>query len=191
MPRLLYLGLLAAALLPLGGCAGFASPAGSQALEPGKPYWFNYTAERRGALLLPAGSAIKTCSEPSPDTSMNVVSQLDLSAGLKNGADVGVQQQTNLEVVQLARRSQTIQFLRESLFRLCELSLNNALTPQQVTDQYAEVVKIASQLAQSEADSARASADNATARKLEAQRHLQGTVDNTGGAIDAAAGQGK
>lgn len=64
--------------------------------------------------------------------------------------DAKTQLEFTTAVIDLSKRSQTLQFLRETMFRLCEQSLNNNLSSEQVMQLYELAVKTALVLAQSE-----------------------------------------
>lgn len=150
-----------AMVLILSGCANFTSPARSSALTANTPYWLDYDATRRGALVLPNGTNMKTCAEPAPDAALSLVTKLEYSS--KPGTDADAKERTaktefNSTVVDLAKRTQTVAFLRESLFRLCEQSLNNTFTTQQVIDAYKVVIAVAQKIAEADAKDAEAKA---------------------------------
>lgn len=179
--------------LALSGCAAFTSPARMHELDKDQAYWFDYTSDRRGTLMIPKGKGVITCSEPSPDTAMDVVSKLGLTAELPGGqGTVEASSQVKQEVVQLAKRTQMVMFLRESLYRLCEISANNGLSPAQVVAQYDQVIKAALELAkvevaQAQATAAKAEASAAKAKEdaSKAQLELLKFRKDTGTAIDA------
>lgn len=64
--------------------------------------------------------------------------------------DAKTQLEFSTAVIDLSKRSQTILFLREVLFRLCEQSVNNNLTSEQVEHLYELAVKTSLVLAQGE-----------------------------------------
>lgn len=158
MKTILMAGAMA---LLLSGCANFTSPARSSALTSNTAYWLDYDATRRGALVLPHGVNMKTCAEPAPDVALSLVSKLEASS--KPGADADGKERIakaefNSTVVDLAKRTQTVAFLRESLFRLCEQSLNNTFTKEQVIDAYKVVIAVAQKIAEADAKDAEAKA---------------------------------
>jgi len=159
------IGLLAIAVLSslISGCANFTSPARARALEPGQPYWLDYDATRRGAIIFPDSSKLKTCSEPSPDVALTMVAKLEASAGKESGADATAKTEFDTSVVKLAERTQMVMFLRESLYRLCEQSLNHDFTKEEVLSAYNNVIDTARAIA--EADRERAKEDAAKAIK--------------------------
>jgi hypothetical protein len=64
--------------------------------------------------------------------------------------DASTQLQFQQSVVELAQRTETIQFLREALYRLCEQSLNGTMSQAAVELEYDNALKTA--LALAEAD---------------------------------------
>ena len=171
--------LMLSSALSMGGCAMFTSPARQHALEPDTTYWFDYTADRRGALMARRGTDMVYCAEPSPDVALDLVSSMNLEADLpQDAASAKIASETRQEVVQLAKRSQMLMFLRESLYRLCELSINQDLSPEEVVRQYELVIKTAQELAMAEMKEAERSV-------LEAEAELLRVRKETGAFIDA------
>ena len=159
--RSIQLSLLALASLLLGGCANFTSPTQTNVLEQGKPYYMSTDASRRGAVVYPLSTGIKVCAEPSPDVAMNLVSKLDLKLEKTGIGTVDAGADVTANVVKLAERGQMVMFLRESLYRLCEVSLNQQLTSEQVLQTYNAALKLATDLAkieQTKAETANAKA---------------------------------
>ncbi len=174
MNRVRFLLLSFIFVMSFYGCASFTSPARQHVLEEGKIYWFDYDASRRGAVLVPKHEKknIALCAEPSPDVALQIIDKLKADVGVKEvkvGAEVDIQQQ----VVQLAKRTQTVMFLRESLYRLCELSLNFQLPSKEVKKLYGEVINAAADMAKAELENAQQSRIEAETRKLKAKKQLE------------------
>jgi hypothetical protein len=145
--------LAATPLLLLSGCATITSPARIHPLTPNAPYIMDMDASRRTAILLPRpdGKGVMYCAEPSPDVAYNSVISLVASIQLQNpSVDASTQLQFQQSVVELAQRTETIQFLREALYRLCEQSLNGTMSQAAVQQEYDNALKTA--LALAEAD---------------------------------------
>lgn len=89
----------------------------------------DYGVERRGAYIIRNNEGKYTIvSEPSPDAAKEITTSLGLSADTINEiAGLKVQGEYANKVIDLAKRSQTIQVLREALFRLSEMSANSNL----------------------------------------------------------------
>lgn len=155
-----------ACLLALGGCRAFTSPARTRQIpNPETVTWIDYDASRRGSFVIPAGSNVKLVSEPSPDVALGMV--VDALAkvsysGVEGSASVKVTE----TVTELGKRTQTIMFLREALFRLEQMSVNNSLSATQQLEVYNKVLDASLLLAKSD--------HNATeAKRLEAEQELQ------------------
>ncbi|HEY9720107.1 MAG TPA: hypothetical protein V6C69_21690 [Trichormus sp.] len=145
--------LAAIPVLLLSGCATLTSPARIHPLTPNAPYIADMDASRRIAILLPRpdGKGVMYCAEPSPDVAYNSVISLVASIQLQNpSVDASTQLQFQQSVVELAQRTETIQFLREALYRLCEQSLNGTMSQASVQQEYDNALKTA--LALAEAD---------------------------------------
>ncbi|HMO24334.1 MAG TPA: hypothetical protein PKC98_25505, partial [Candidatus Melainabacteria bacterium] len=77
------------------------------------------------------------------------ITRLLAEANLPNsGVDGKAQIELNTKVVELAGRTQTVLFLRESLYRLCEQSLNGNLSSEQVNSLYQIALGTALKLAE-------------------------------------------
>lgn len=93
-----------------------------------KAYWMTYKPDQRGAIFT---KNEKFCSEQAADAAFN--STFDtvnkLAADIAGKADIGVESKVSLtkNVVQLAQKSQAVLMQRESMYRICELSLNGFL----------------------------------------------------------------
>ncbi len=160
------------------GCATFTSPARQHQLEEGKVYWFDYDASRRGSILIPNHEKrnIAICAEPSPDVALEILNKFKADVAVKEvkaGAEAEVQE----KVIQLAKRSQTLMFLRESLYRLCELSLNYQLRDEEVQKLYEEVIDAAAKMAEAELLNAEQSKIEAKTKQLKIMRETPGLID--------------
>jgi hypothetical protein len=164
----------------LAGCASFTSPARKHELDASKPYWIDYDAYRRGALFIPMstaqGKVIRTCAEPPPDVAMQFVDKF-IAKGGNGEISAEASAEISQNALQLAQRTQTIQFLRESLFRLCEISLNMQLTSDKVSELYNKVLDAAKSMAEAEKLSADKAATDAKTRLEIAKKESAKTID--------------
>lgn len=164
-------------------CSTFTSPARKHMLQKDEPYWMDYAADRRGAIIYPKNTqtaGVTFCAEPSPDVALDIVSKFNLEgkaaeANLEGKAGAEVSE----KVIQLAKRTQTIMFLRESLYRLCELSANQGIPGDKVVEQYEKVVNSAIKMAEAELV-------DAQTNQKKADAELQRVIKGTGAAVDAA-----
>jgi hypothetical protein len=154
------LAVLAVVVL-LSGCANLTSPAREHSLDATKQYWFDYDATRRGAVMVPSTAMVKMCSEPSPDAALNLVSKLDASLEKTGVGKAEGSAEFNASVVKLAERTQVVMFLREALFRLCEQSLNQQFTKDEILSAYNKVIDTAKAIADADRDKAKAAAASA------------------------------
>ncbi|MFZ3185263.1 MAG: hypothetical protein WA173_14110 [Pseudomonas sp.] len=145
----------------LSGCTNLTSPAREHSLDPAKNYWFDYDASRRGAVMIPGNSEMKICSEPSPDVALNLVSKIETSIEKTEIGKAEGSAEFNTAIVKLAERTQMVMFLRESLYRLCEQSLNQKFTPAEVITAYSNVIATAAKIAEADRLKAEATAANA------------------------------
>ena len=171
--KAVVLALTSSLILLLAGCANFTSPARKHSLDSGS-YWMDYDASRRGMLVLDSpqeGRKWVVCSEPAPDVALNLVNKIegDLTAGDTDIA--GGKAEVTASAIKLAERTQMVSFLRESLFRLCELSLGNEFTADQSKEMYLKVLQTALTIvekdrAEAEEQRANAEADAENAKTL-------------------------
>lgn len=127
----------------LSGCSVFTSSSTKTDLTSGVPVWFSYDSSRRGAIVVPDGQGVKYCAEPSPDTAVSLLAQTKLSMSKEQLAKLNADINYSLSVVDLTKRTQMINFLRESLYRLCEQALSGNYNKEDVKDSYNKVVQLA------------------------------------------------
>lgn len=148
--------VVAAVCLQLAGCEAFTSPMRVREFDPNKAQIVDYKASRRGQLIVPAASHFKSCSEPQPDVAYNSTGKGSASAKSSTGVDAS----GSLEGSELAQiinqNGQIVLFMREALFRLCELSLNENLGSDQAVSMYAQVLDTVHTLSESSASAAKA-----------------------------------
>ena len=156
------------------GCSYFQLPAEEVKLRPNQAYWFHYEASRRGGFLLmtdntTGGPKMKMCAEPPPDVALTRT--IDLIANVAYQGATGDQQAKLAEqLAQLGGRTQTVLMLRDSLFRLCELSINSGLGIDDLKTLYTEVVRAAVEVATTEATKARIAEKQADAELMKLQQ---------------------
>lgn len=138
----------------------------------------DYGADRRGAYLLKTdeGKYI-VVSEPSPDVAQEITSSLGLSA-----KTIGELAEPNLkatyanQVLDLASRSQTLQVLRESLFRLSEMGASSDISTEQRIKLYMAVLDTVRLIAATEFANSRAPQE---VKEAELKRFLFDTAKGT------------
>ncbi len=167
----LTLAALAALTFALGGCA-VAPSVRVHPLTAGQPTIVDLDASARAIIMIPRPDGkMAVCSEPSPDVAMSAVASMLAQVKLDNP---NVDAQTKLDfqtaVIDLARRSQFVNFQREALFRLCEQGMNQNLSSEQIFVLYQQVMQTSLKLA--EAELAKNKAELAKALKDPAVRRL-------------------
>ncbi len=102
----------------------------------------DFGAERRGVYLWKTDDGKHTVvSEPSPDVALAITASLGLSAKTVGElADPNLKAAYASKVVDLANRSQTLQVLRESLFRLSEMGESSSFSADQRVELYKKVL---------------------------------------------------
>lgn len=112
--------------LTLSGCT-----ASKHKLDSGNPYWIDYDLTRRGALVSYDGEKLRYCAEPSPDAVRS--RSFDTLAKVKNGTstDINAELKYQTAILDLTKRTETLNVLRDALSNLCFASMNNGMTSQQ------------------------------------------------------------
>ncbi|MBS1994644.1 MAG: hypothetical protein JSS83_29230, partial [Cyanobacteria bacterium SZAS LIN-3] len=122
-------------------------------LQPNQPYWISTDASARGISILPRadGKGVQMCAEPSPDAMLQTVAQLTAQVKLANPqVDAQTQIQFQTAVIELTKRTTTVVFLREVLYRVCEQNLNQNLNSEQTMQLYQLAMQTALKMAESD-----------------------------------------
>jgi hypothetical protein len=168
----LFGAAIVALAITLGGCAVTPSVR-VHPLTANQPTIVDLDASARAIIMVPRadGKGMSVCSEPSPDVAMSAVASMLAQVKLDNpNVDVQTKLDFQTAVIDLARRSQFINFQRESLFRLCEQGMNQNLSSEQIFVLYQQVLQTSLKLA--EAELAKNKADLAKSLKDPAVRQL-------------------
>ena len=170
--RVFSLLLAAVGALSLAGCA-VAPSVRVHPLTASQPTVIDLDASARAIIMIPKanGAGMAVCSEPSPDVAMSAVASMLAQVKLDNpNVDVQTKLDFQTAVIDLARKSQFINFQREALFRLCEQGMNQNLSSEQIFVLYQQVMQTSLKLA--EAELAKNKADLAKSLKDPAVRQL-------------------
>ena len=135
-----------AVVILVSGCSSLTSPARMHELDSKQSYWMDYDVTRRGTIVSGANSNWKACAEPAPDAAIGVVAKLEGEADIAGQGSAKAKGELSQSIVNLAEKTQMVLFLRESLFRLCELSINTEITAAQTQALYLEVIKASLEL---------------------------------------------
>lgn len=127
-------------ILYLSGCTTFTSPARKHELDSSKSYWMDYDATRRGVILNTANSKWQYCAEPVPDAAIALVAKLEGSLNFPDNITGSGKAEMTQSVINLAEKTQMVMFLRESLFRLCEISINKDIDKLKIPELYNSVI---------------------------------------------------
>lgn len=165
--------MMSAFMLLLAGCSSFTSPARYHELDTNKSYWMDYDATRRGTIVSNRSNQWSFCAEPTPDAAINLVSKLNASVQVMDKMEVSGDDELNQSIASLAEKTQMVLFLRESLYRLCELSINSNLTPEQVKSLYKLVMDSSIKVIETERLQAQKEASAAETERLEADKRLK------------------
>ncbi len=134
----------------------------------------DYDANRRGSYILKTSDGKQVIvSEPSPDVAKEITASLGLSAETFGKLQEGdLQGEYANNVVDLASRSQTLQVLREALYRLSEIGVSSQLPPEQIAELYSKVLDTVVLMAATEFADSDADADS--------KKDLLKRLDNVG-----------
>ena len=136
--------------LVIFGCSSFTSPARKHELDSSKTYWMDYDVTRRGTIVSGTASAWKACAEPAPDAAIGVVAKLEGTLNVADQGEIAGKGELAQSIVNLAEKTQMVLFLRESLFRLCELSINTNISADKTKELYETVIEAALALVEKE-----------------------------------------
>jgi len=168
------------------GCSFFTPPASEEKLNSNQSYWFHYEAARRGGFLVVTDSNgksnVKMCAEPAPDVALARTADF-IAKGTYQGATAEAQAKLSEQLAQLGGRTETVLILRESLFRLCELSINSGLTSTELKALYETVVDAVVALATTDLTNAQATATKAATELKKAETERMKTFDSLSPAI--------
>jgi len=137
-------------VISISGCSSFTSPAREHELDNNKSYWLDYDVTRRGTIISNENSNWRSCAEPSPDAAVNLVSKLEGSLNVADTGEAKAKGELNQNIIKMAEKTQMVMFLRESMYRLCELSINSNLTSEQIQKLYATVMQSSLQVLENE-----------------------------------------
>jgi hypothetical protein len=144
--------LLTGALL-LSGCASFQPSVAIHPIASNQPTYIDMDASRRGVIIIPRpdNKGYFVCSEPSPDVAVATITRILAEVKLSNpNIDAKTEMEFRTAIIELTKRSQTILFLRESMFRICEQSINQNLSAEQVMKLHELAILTALKLAEAE-----------------------------------------
>jgi len=145
-----------------------------------KGYWIENDASRRGVIIIPKDLQIRICSEPSPDVALGVMTNISIPKEADTGSAYSLS--VNTDPTPLDGRTQVVLFLREAMYRLCELSINYPeISADSMQSMYDKVIDQARKLAdavQQEAtekaiESRKALAEAETQKALAIERALK------------------
>lgn len=155
-----FIALASTAALLLSGCAALQPSTFVHAVAASQPTFIDMDASRRGVFIIPRPSGgYQFCAEPSPDVALETVTKILAEAKTSGNANIDAKAEAEFRtaVVQLSKTQVSIRFLRESLYRVCEQSVNQNLSADQVEKLTTLTISTAMKLA--EADVAKNQAD--------------------------------
>ncbi len=196
--KLLTFAFVLGVAVAASGCASLRPPVKVHPIpDKDKPTFVELDATRRGVIIIPRPDShgYYILAEQAPDAALATVNKILLEASVKNPStpvDAKAQLEFNTAIVQLASKSQTILFLRESLFRLSEQSVNQTMTPEQVAKLYETALLTALKLAEVELakEKANQAKEEANLARLLSDPAVQGIWKQVFGDLPECAGGG-
>lgn len=125
--------LIVALTLTIAGCADLQTVSRRTEFptsDTGKGLAIHLDAQQR--LVLAAGG--KYCAEPSPDALAAYASSLGLGISAANGNSASTASALQSSAGSIGLRTQSITLMRDSLYRLCEASMNGTINSLQVAE---------------------------------------------------------
>lgn len=154
----------------LGGCANLTPPARQHALSEKGVHWIEYDASRRGATMsVMADGTFRGCAEPAPDIGLSMVSKLSANLAGANQAKTDLSAEFSATALELAGRTQLVLVLRESLYRICEASMNTQMSAEQIKSLFESTLKTAETIAAADRDEASTRKTKAETKHIQAQ----------------------
>jgi len=151
----------------LASCVNLYPPTAKKEIDATKSYWISYDASRRGTLVVPSASTIKSCSEPAPDIALTLANKLEGGLTTPGGTEITDGEATiNATVNALAGRNDVVLLAREALFRICEASLNGEIKKEGVGPLIEYVFDKVAAIATAQAENSKEKADEAKAKAL-------------------------
>lgn len=145
---------LTALAIILSGLAVIRAPSKIYKIDSASsPTWVSVDASRRGVSVMPRpdGKGFYICAEASPDVAYNIMSTVLGQLKLDDPSlDANARLEFSQAVIELSKRSQTILFFREALYRLSEQTINQGIDQQSVVKLYEAAMEAALKLAQAE-----------------------------------------
>jgi hypothetical protein len=155
------------------GCASFTSPARSHELDQTKSYWMDYDVTRRGTIVSNANAKWKSCAEPAPDAAIGLVAKLEGSLNVAEQGEANAKGELTQSIVKMAEKTQMVMFLRESMYRLCELSINTDMDAEKTIELYVAVINASLALVEKEKVEAEKGKVEAERGKIEAELEMK------------------
>lgn len=118
-----------------------------------------YDSRGRGAYILSEQSKLKVCAEPPPDASANMGTQSALKQSIEASAEYEMikaalnsatehERSTSSEISDVVARSELVLFMRDALYRICELNLNRVITNEEAHADFRKLLDVARHLGQ-------------------------------------------
>lgn len=124
-------GIAALAALSLSGCAALLPPPEGKLFERGGVSMVVIPSGSRETYFSDVKSMERHCRAPSPDVSVTASEGMSLNLPSMTGKGVGVNEDASTGSLSLGGRSPLVLVSRELLYRVCELSNNLGLPPEQ------------------------------------------------------------
>lgn len=128
----------------------------------------DFDASRRGGFLVGSNGNFQLVLEPAPDVAVASVVEFITKAKVKEALDAEQTTRVTESLTELGKRTSSVMLLRESLFRLNQLSAAGKINESALTNLFFKIVSEAGQIAKAEIDSEATKAKAAEARAAQA-----------------------
>ncbi len=121
----------------MGGCANLNAVHNVTGLDDNffhKNKMVAMDAKQRVVISSAEGGTLRYCAEPSPDAFSVFSASLDASAKYKDSVSAGLKQAMAESGTSLTARTQSIQLMRDAMYRLCEARMNGAISDADYVD---------------------------------------------------------
>jgi hypothetical protein len=157
------------------GCRTFTNPARVKqfnAAHTTNVVWMDFDGTRRVGLLIPTNSHFRVVLEPAPDATIETTAKFVASFAMTNQLSADQTTRITEKITQLGEVTAIVKALRESLFRINELSVNGHLDKIQVERLYTNALHAVVALADKSANDAKKAAAEAETAQVKAIQSL-------------------
>jgi hypothetical protein len=130
-------------------------------------------------LITEPNPSVRVLAEQSPDAALGVVSEF-VAKGSYSGITAEASAKVTETIAELGKRTQTVMVLREALYRLNELGMNNSqMSNADIKELYEKILATATDIAKADLEEAKATPAKAAAAREEAAAKKASEINRT------------